>query len=202
MSEAALAQTADGANDVDDVLLSVRGLQIKFQRGGPPAQALRGVDFDIRRGETVALVGEFGSGKSATALALVGLLPRSGQISAGSIVFQQRDLVTMRAQQLRKVRGGQIGMVFQDPLSSLNPVLTIGTQLSEGLRAHLHLAGRDARARAQRLLQAVGIPDPRGCLGLYPHQLSGGISQRVMIAIAIGCNPRSSSRTNRRARST
>jgi peptide/nickel transport system ATP-binding protein len=166
-------------------LLAVRDLRISF--GSVPA--VRGVSFEVSRGETLALVGESGSGKSVTAQAILGLLPPEARVE-GDITFEGRDLRRLPQRELRRLRGSDVAIVFQDIASSLNPVRTIGTQLAEPLQVHLGLGRRAARARAAELLAQVGLPSPHEQLRAYPHQLSGGMRQRVMIAIAISCNPR------------
>jgi oligopeptide/dipeptide ABC transporter ATP-binding protein len=166
-------------------VLSVSDLRVRFGA----AQVVNGLSYDLSPGETLAIVGESGSGKSMSALALLGLVPRPGRVS-GRVEYDSIELVSARTEQLRAVRGGGIGMVFQDPMTSLNPVLTIGRQLTEGMQVHLGLSARDARERAVELLDIVGIPDPRQRLQEYPHRLSGGMRQRVMIAIGLACRPR------------
>ncbi|WP_104432027.1 oligopeptide/dipeptide ABC transporter ATP-binding protein [Kineococcus xinjiangensis] len=153
------------------------------------AEIVNGLDYDVHPGETVAVVGESGSGKSVSVMALMGLLPRTATVT-GTAEFEGRDLVGMSDAQLRTVRGNGISMVFQDPMTSLNPVLTVGRQITEGLLAHGDLPKRAATERAAELLGEVGFPDPRGALDRYPHQLSGGMRQRVMIAIALAGRPR------------
>ena len=172
-----------------DILLSVRDLHVEFS-GDRTVRAVRGIDYDLRRGEAMGLVGESGSGKSVSAAALMGLLPeRVGSIPRGSVTFEGRELVGLREAELRKIRGGRIGMIFQDPLSSLNPVLTIGRQITESLENHLGLSGRPAEKRAVELLELVGIPNASQRVGEYPHQFSGGMRQRAMIAMALACEP-------------
>src|SRR5581483_11632938 len=145
---------------------------------------------DIAEGETVALVGESGCGKSVTALSIMQLVaPPAGRIVGGRIVFKGRDLLTLDDEAMRRVRGREIAMIFQEPMTSLNPVLTIGRQLTEGLEIHLGMTAAAARARASELLAMVGIPDPARRLGQYPHQFSGGMRQRMMIAMALSCEP-------------
>ena len=172
-----------------EALLEVRGWKVEFPTRGAPVRAVRGIEFSIDRGETVGLVGESGSGKSVTVLGLLSLLPPTAVIS-GEAFFEGRDLRLHSSSQLRKVRGGQIGIIFQDPLSSLNPVLTIGNQIGEALRLHRGLRGSAARSRAVELLDLVGIADASRRLGQYPHELSGGMQQRVMIAAALACEPK------------
>uniref|UniRef100_UPI0011455FA1 ABC transporter ATP-binding protein n=1 Tax=Mycolicibacterium palauense TaxID=2034511 RepID=UPI0011455FA1 len=168
-------------------LLSVSGLEVRFGAGEP---ALRGVDLTVRPGQTLALVGESGSGKSTTAAAVLGLLPPGGRISAGSIVFDGEDLAAATPRRMRAVRGAGIGYVPQDPMTNLNPVWKIGFQLREALRAN-GLTGRGVVGeRALELLAEVGMPDPEAMVGRYPHQLSGGMCQRALIAIGLAGRPR------------
>ncbi|MBX3643353.1 MAG: ABC transporter ATP-binding protein [Rubrivivax sp.] len=172
------------------MLLSVQDLQVAFRLGrGQRAQAVRGVSFDIDADRSVALVGESGSGKSVTAMSIVQLLPDNAE-PRGRILWQGQDLLQATPAQMRALRGRQIACVFQDPMSSLNPVLSVGLQLVEPLRAHLGLSARQARARAEELLAEVGLPEPRRRLAAYPHELSGGQQQRVMIAMALSCEPK------------
>ncbi|WP_313082946.1 ABC transporter ATP-binding protein [Atlantibacter sp.] len=172
-------------------LLSVNNLSVTLRSGGRDVTALNQVSFDLHAGETLALVGESGCGKSMTALAIMGLLnSRSPRISQGQILFEGRDLMQLSNRQYQQVRGRDIAMIFQDAMSALNPVKTIGDQLMEVLRLHLGLNRRDAFPRAVALLERVKIPDAARRMGDYPHQLSGGMSQRVMIAMAIACQPR------------
>jgi len=168
------------------VLLQVEGLTIGFPSGEP----VRDLSFSASRGETVAIVGESGSGKSLTALALMRLLPRSACLRAGSIRLDGTDLATIPESAFRKLRGREIAMIFQEPMTSLNPVLTIGRQISETLRLHEGLSVGQARRRAIELLDLVRVPDATRRVNDYPHQLSGGMRQRVMIAIAVACKPR------------
>ena len=172
-------------------LLEVRDLTVTFaSRGRRPVRAVDGVSFDVAAGATVGIVGESGSGKSVTSLAALGLLPRRGVQVSGSVRFDGEDLLHMPDEELRRVRGREIAMVFQDPMSSLNPVLTIGRQVTEILERHRGLSGQGARDRAAELLASVGIGDATRRLRTYPHQLSGGMRQRVMIAMALACEPR------------
>jgi len=175
-------------SEAAEPLLSIRELRVEFATDAGPVPAVRGIDLQITAGETVALVGESGSGKSVTAMSVMRLT--EGQIAAGSIHFQGRDLASVPEAELRSIRGGQIGMIFQEPMTSLNPVFTIGRQIEEVLVLHQRLSGRAARAQALELLQRVGIPAPERRLTQYPHELSGGMKQRVMLAIAIACRPR------------
>ena len=171
-------------------LLDVRGLSVDFSTpDGRTVHAVRDVDFTLERGETLAVVGESGSGKSTTALALTRMLPGSGRIAAGSVLLDGTDLAAATEEELRAVRGARIGTIFQDPMTSLNPVLSIRTQLDEVLRAHRHGDRAARRARAEELLDLVGIPDPRRRLNDHPHQFSGGQRQRILIAMALAGEP-------------
>jgi peptide/nickel transport system ATP-binding protein len=148
------------------------------------------VSLTLDRGETLALVGESGCGKSLTSLALLRLVPAPGRVDAGSVIrLGDTDVLALKGEALRRIRGRRIGMIFQDPMTSLNPVFTAGDQIAEGIRAHFRVSKSEARARALRLLEEVGIPDPAERLDAYPHQLSGGMRQRVMIAIALAAEP-------------
>jgi oligopeptide/dipeptide ABC transporter ATP-binding protein len=170
-------------------LLQVRDLHVEFQ-GRRTVRAVRGVSYDLARGETMGLVGESGSGKSVSALSLMGLLPkRVGRITQGSVKLEGRELVGASDAELKGIRGARIGMIFQDPLSSLNPVLTIGRQITESLETHKGLTGNAAKARAVELLELVGIPNAGRRVSEYPHQFSGGMRQRAMIAMALACEP-------------
>jgi peptide/nickel transport system ATP-binding protein/oligopeptide transport system ATP-binding protein len=172
-------------------LLEVRGLAVTFTREDRVAHAVNDVSYAVRQGETLGIVGESGSGKSVHALAMLGLIPSPpGRVTAGEVLFGGRDLLRLSPSALRDVRGGKIGFVFQDPASALNPVLTVGRQIAEPLRRHKGLSNRQAWARAEELLALVGIPNPRQRLGQFPHEFSGGMRQRVMIAMAISCEPR------------
>ena len=169
-------------------LLAVQDLRVTLQTARGPADALREVSFSMARGDTVGLIGESGCGKSITALALMGLLPEGAQVS-GSIRFEGRELSTLPEEQLCRVRGNRIGMVFQEPMTALNPLHTVGRQIGESLRLHKGLSGAAARAQALRLLERVQLPQAAQRLDAYPHQLSGGQRQRVVIAIALACGP-------------
>jgi peptide/nickel transport system ATP-binding protein len=174
-------------------LLSIRDLQVAFRMGDrgavTRAQAVRGISFDIRENSTVALVGESGSGKSVTAMSILNLLPDNAERS-GSILWQGRDLLGMPLHELQHLRGKDIACVFQDPMTSLNPVFTVGDQLCEPLVKHLKLSRRAALERAEQALVEVGMPEPKRRLSAYPHELSGGQQQRVMIAMALACEPK------------
>ena len=172
----------------DREFLSIRDLRVDFETDAGAVPAVRGVDLDIAAGETVALVGESGCGKSVTAMSIMRLI--SGRISAGSIRFEGRELQSLSEPEMRRVRGAQVGMIFQEPMTSLNPVFTIGKQIEEVLELHRRLEPRAARAQALELLQRVGIPSPERRVLQYPHELSGGMKQRVMIAMAIACRPK------------
>ncbi|MER8526013.1 ABC transporter ATP-binding protein [Mesorhizobium sp. M1272] len=176
-------------------ILSISGLRAVFRIGGRDIAAVTDVDLTIGSGETVALVGESGSGKSVTSLSIIGLLPkRVGHIAEGSIALRRKngtvtELTSLDAESLRKIRGNEIGMVFQEPMTSLNPVYTIGEQIAEPIRIHLGKSHREAAADAVRLLEQVGIPDPKRRARQYPHELSGGMRQRATIAMALSCDP-------------
>jgi oligopeptide/dipeptide ABC transporter ATP-binding protein len=172
-----------------DPILEVRDLRVRFGTKRGVAEVVNGVDYDLRGGETLAIVGESGSGKSVGVLSLLGLVPQPPARVTGAVRFEGIDLLTRSEQELRHVRGNRIGMVFQDPMTSLNPVLTIGRQLTESMELHLGLTGDAARRRAVELLDRVGIPAADRRLDDYPHQLSGGMRQRVMIAIGLACDP-------------
>ncbi|WP_229068464.1 ABC transporter ATP-binding protein [Actinoplanes sp. DH11] len=172
-------------------LLDVRDLAVVFHRkGAVPVRAVDGVSFTVEPGQTVGLVGESGCGKSVTSLAIMGLLPRRGNTVTGEVRFEEADLLTLRPQDLRDRRGRDIGMIFQDPLSSLNPVIPLGLQVAEVLERHRGRTRQAALREAGGLLDAVGIPDPTRRLKEFPHQLSGGMRQRALIAIALACRPR------------
>jgi peptide/nickel transport system ATP-binding protein len=172
-------------------LLRVRDLSVTFtRRGRRDIKAVDGVTFDVRPGETLGIVGESGSGKSVTSLAVMGLLPRRGARVSGSVELDGEELLGAGPERMRDLRGSELAMVFQDPMTSLNPVVTVGVQLTEVLQRHRGMDATEARAEAVDLLERVGIPDPRRRLGTYPHQLSGGMRQRVMIAISLACRPR------------
>lgn len=171
-------------------LLDVRNLRTYFFTAGGLVKAVRGLDFTIDEGETLALVGESGCGKSMTALSLLRLVPAPGRVVEGEILFQGEDLRLLPPTEMRRVRGDQIAMIFQEPMTSLNPVYRVGDQIAEVLRVHRGLARREAGRRAVELLTRVGIPAAERRSREYPHQLSGGMRQRVIIAMALACNPR------------
>jgi peptide/nickel transport system ATP-binding protein len=183
------AGAPDPSGDPAAPLLEVEDLRVRLRTPRGPADVVNGLGYTVGHGETVAVVGESGSGKSVSVLALLGLLPARVATVTGRALLQGEDLLTMPRERLRRVRGPGVGMIFQDPMTSLNPVLTVGRQLVEGIRAHTDLDKRAARDRASDLLAEVGLPDPRGGLDRYPHELSGGMRQRVMIAIALSNSP-------------
>ena len=187
MSSAVRGAAAPGQPPV----LEVDDLAVTFtRRGEASTRAVDGLSFAVAPGETIGLVGESGCGKSVTSLAIMGLLPKRGVEVSGSVRFDGEELLGASDKSLRKLRGADMGMVFQDPLSSLNPTVTIGTQVTEVLYEHRHMSKKDAVAEAADLLDRVGIPDPVRRLGEYPHQLSGGMRQRALIAMALACSPR------------
>ena len=171
-------------------LLSVEDLRVEFWTSRGNIYAVNGISFDIAAGETLGIVGESGCGKSVTSLAILGLLPRAGRTRTGRAMFDGRDLLKLRNRELRKVRGKEIAMIFQDPMTSLNPVLTIGRQLREPLEEHFGLGRKDAEKRAAELIDRVGIPSAKSRIRDYPHQFSGGMRQRAMIAMALACKPK------------
>jgi oligopeptide transport system ATP-binding protein len=172
-------------------LLDVQELRTVFHTKGKAVEAVAGVNFALDEGETLGIVGESGSGKSVTMLSVMRLVPSPpGRIAGGQVKFKGRDLLQLNKDEMRRVRGKEVAMIFQDPMTSLNPVLTINQQMSEAIRLHLGYDRPAARARAQEMLSLVGIPDARHRLDDYPHQFSGGMRQRVMIAMALSCNPK------------
>jgi oligopeptide transport system ATP-binding protein len=171
-------------------LLSVEDLRVEFWTQRGTVYAVNGVSFEIAAGETLGIVGESGSGKSVTALAVLGILARSGRVTNGRAMFEGRDLIGLSDRELRRIRGRDIAMIFQDPMTSLNPVLTIGRQIRESLETHLGLDRKQSEARVVELLEQVGIPKARDRAGDYPHQFSGGMRQRAMIAMALACEPK------------
>ena len=171
-------------------LLEVKNLNTSFKIGVGTVQAVRGVSFHVKEAESIGIVGESGSGKSVTMLSVMGLLPNYATITADSLLFDGKELTKMTPKELRALHGSDIGMVFQDPMTSLNPLFTVQNQLMEPLRIHQHMNRAQAKARALELLKLVEIPDPEARIKQYPHEFSGGMRQRVMIAIAIACNPK------------
>jgi oligopeptide/dipeptide ABC transporter ATP-binding protein len=171
-------------------LLSVQDLKVEFWTSRGNIYAVNGISFDIAPGETLGIVGESGCGKSVTSLAILGILARAGRVTSGTAMFDGRDLLALSDEELRGVRGREIAMIFQDPMTSLNPVLTIGRQIREVLETHFGLERVEADTRTAELLDRVGIPNARARLRDYPHQFSGGMRQRVMIAMALACQPK------------
>ena len=172
-------------------VLEIVGLKTYFFTRQGVVRAVDGISYSAERGQTVGIVGESGCGKSVSALSILGLVPNPpGRVVEGQILFEGRDLVGLSEREMHDVRGKEIAMIFQDPMTSLNPVLTIQDQLTEGMRFHFGIDGAKAKKRALELLCDVGIPDPEQCLREYPHQLSGGMRQRVMIGIALACRPK------------
>jgi oligopeptide transport system ATP-binding protein len=173
-----------------ELLLDVQGLETTFKTSEGTVHAVNGVSFGLKEGETLGVVGESGCGKSVTMLSVLGLIASPpGKLNAGKAFFSGQDLISMKKEEIRQVRGAQIGMIFQDPMTSLNPVLTIGRQLEEPLMLHIGMTKQQASERAAELLSMVGIPNAKDRLKDYPHQYSGGMRQRVMIAMALSCTP-------------
>lgn len=172
------------------VLMEVKDLRTYFHTQEGTVYAVNGISYTLDEGETLGIVGESGSGKSVQSLSILGLIPSPpGKIESGSVIFRGRDLLKLSREEMRAVRGAEIAMIFQDPMTSLNPVLTIGRQITEALQLHLGMSSSAARARAIELLQMVGIPGAERRIDDYPHQFSGGMRQRAMIAMALSCNP-------------
>jgi len=172
-------------------LLDVENLTVEFKSGGSTMKAVNGVNLQLNKKETLGIVGESGSGKSVTATALMRLIPSPpGKITNGKIHFNGRELLGISEKEMRNVRGNEMSMIFQDPITSLNPVLTVGNQIIEVIRAHESLSKKEANEKAVDMLKMVGIPEPEKRLKMYPHEFSGGMRQRVMIAIALACNPK------------
>jgi peptide/nickel transport system ATP-binding protein len=183
------ARVADVDVDPAEALLEVKNLRTTFYTADGSVDAVDNVSFNVRRGEAVALVGESGCGKSVTAMSIMRLVAVPGKITNGEIRFKGRDLVSLSERQMREVRGNDIAMVFQEPMTSLNPVFKIGAQVAEAIRIHRKVGKKEAWKQAGDMLELVSIPDPHKRLQDYPHQLSGGMRQRVMIAIALSCDP-------------
>ncbi|MEH0070257.1 ABC transporter ATP-binding protein [Pannonibacter sp. Pt2-lr] len=171
-------------------LLEIRNLRVEFDTAKGPFRALDGVDYTVEAGEVLAIVGESGSGKSVAMLAAMGLLPDTATITADKMEFEGRDMRKLSAAERRKVIGKDISMIFQEPIASLNPCFTVGFQLNEALKVHTDLSGSARKARVLELMKAVGIPEPERRVNSFPHQMSGGQCQRVMIAMAIACSPK------------
>ena len=172
------------------MLLEIRNLTVSFDTSKGPFKAVDGIDLNVSDGKVLAIVGESGSGKSVAMLAVMGLLPPTATVTADAMLYDGRDLLAMDAAEKRQVIGRDIAMIFQEPMASLNPCFTVGFQMAEVLRAHLGMTRSEARTRSVELFTQVGIPDPAARLSAYPHLMSGGQCQRVMIAMAIACNPR------------
>ena len=171
-------------------LLEVKNLTTAFTGDYGTTVSVDHVSFHVDEGEVVSIVGESGCGKSVTSLSIMGLLGRGGSVIDGSVLFDGKELLTMSEKELDQIRGNELTMIFQDPLTSLNPGFTIGGQMMESIRIHMHLSKKEAAVRAESLLARVGMPDPHAIMKKYPHTLSGGMRQRVMIAMALACNPR------------
>ena len=171
-------------------LLEVHDLTTTFQGDYGTNIMVDHIDFHVDKGETVCIVGESGCGKSVTSLSIMGLLARNGKVTGGSVIFDGQDLLSMTEQELDQVRGNEITMIFQDPLTSLNPVFTVGSQITESIRTHMGLSKEEAKKRAEFMLEKVGMPNPRETMKKFPHTLSGGMRQRVMISMALSCNPK------------
>lgn len=171
-------------------ILEVTNLQVSFSSYGGEVQAVRGVNFSLKKGETLAIVGESGCGKSVTSQTIMQLIPSPpGRIKDGSILYKGMDLTRLKDEDMRKIRGADISMIFQDPMTALNPTLTIGDQIMEGIKQHKRISKVEARSKAIEMLQLVGIPNPEMRLKQYPHQFSGGMRQRIVIAMALICEP-------------
>jgi len=188
-NESLVMSRQSSVNKNSTFLLKVENLSVDFRLRGKRIAAVESVDFDVYAGETVAVVGESGSGKSVTALAIMGLIRKPGVLRSGTVKFNGEDLLALSSHQRRKYMGRDLSMIFQEPASSLNPSFSIGDQITEVLRLHEDLNHAQAHKRALDLINEVGISDPEKCLKMWPHQLSGGMNQRVMIAMAISCNP-------------
>ncbi len=189
MTISELAEPRRSAGKTGSPLLEVEGLRTSFHTRDGVVRAVTGIDFTVNRGEILGLVGESGCGKSVTSLSIMRLIAPPGRIEAGSVRFDGQELLTLRDREIRKLRGNRISMIFQQPTSSLNPVFNVGMQLGEVLELHRNMKRRGARDRAAELLRIVGIPDPVRRLDAFPHELSGGMAQRVMIAMALACEP-------------
>lgn len=192
-SEQFIPQDDPSSDTVDhnESLLSVRGLRVFFYTEEGVVKAVEGIDFDIRPGETLGLIGESGSGKTVSALSVVKLLPiPPAQIIDGQVMFEGEDLLTISDDEMRMVRGGKIAMIFQDPMTSLNPLLSVADQIAENLKVHQKMTHAEAIKGAVQMMKEVGIPDAEKRSGEYPHQFSGGMRQRIMIAIALSCRPK------------
>jgi oligopeptide/dipeptide ABC transporter ATP-binding protein len=171
-------------------LLEIRDLQVHFKTEEGVVPSVNGVTFSVSKGETLAVVGESGCGKSVTSLSIIGLVSSPGEVVGGQILFESRNLLELSKKELRKLRGNEISMIFQEPMTSLNPVFTIGNQIGEVIRLHQGLNKKKTREKSIEMLELVGIPRPEKVIDNFPHQLSGGMRQRVMIAMALSCNPK------------
>ncbi|MCH8552949.1 MAG: ABC transporter ATP-binding protein [Natronospirillum sp.] len=187
-----MTSVSDAAPGSDaPTLLDIRDLEVRFRSDGREVAVVDGISFQIRERETLGIVGESGCGKSVTSLSIMGLVPNPpGRVAGGEIRFADRDLLTLRERDMRRIRGNEISMIFQEPMTSLNPVFTIGRQIDEVLHLHNSLSNAAARQRSIAMLEKVGIPRPEAIYDSYPYQLSGGMRQRVMIAIGLACEPR------------
>ena len=174
---------------MSEPLLKVEDLRVEFHTARGIVRAVDGVSFDIYPREAFGLVGETGCGKTVTGLSILRLISRPGRITAGRVLLQGEELAAKSEEEMQRIRGGQVSMIFQDPSTSLNPVFSIGSQIERVIRIHQQVSQRQARTRAREVLQAVGLPDAQRLLGSYPHELSGGMQQRVMIAMALSCRP-------------
>ncbi|KIL49495.1 ABC transporter ATP-binding protein [Jeotgalibacillus soli] len=174
----------------EKMVLEVRDLHVTFKTYGGTVQAVRGVSFDVYQGETLAIVGESGCGKSVTSSAIMGLIPTPpGEITKGQVIFKGKELTRLSKKELRKIRGSDISMIFQDPMTALNPTLTVEEQLTEGIKQHKSISSAEAKKKAIEMMKLVGIPNPTERMKQYPHQFSGGMRQRIVIAIALMCEP-------------
>jgi ABC-type dipeptide/oligopeptide/nickel transport system ATPase component len=174
---------------VGNALLDIKGLSTVFNTDYGVFPAIKDVNLSLKKGETLCIVGESGSGKTITSMSLMQLLPSSGKIASGEILFQDIDLVKLNRVEMNKIRGKSISMIFQDPMSALDPVFTCGSQITEAIQIHEDISKEEAKSRAIELLKEVGIPHPETIFNAYPHELSGGMCQRVMIAMALSCKP-------------
>ncbi|MDI2587615.1 ABC transporter ATP-binding protein [Psychrobacillus sp. NEAU-3TGS] len=176
---------------MSDEILKVENLDVHFRSSASIVKAVNGVNISLKKKETLGIVGESGSGKSVTATALMRLLPKGiGSIPNGKITFNGKDILSLSDKEMRDVRGNDIAMIFQDPMTSLNPVFTVGDQIEEAVRTHQQISKKEAKLKAIEMLKVVGIPEPEKRVKMYPHEFSGGMRQRVMIAIALSCNPK------------
>ena len=176
-------------NKEDKILLEVNNLSTSFFTEDGEVKAVRGVSLNVREGETLGFVGESGCGKSVTALSIMKLIPSPGRIMGGEVYYKGKDLLRLTDKEIRDIRGKEIALIFQEPLTSLNPVFNVGNQIVEAIRIHQNVGKKEAVKRAIAMLESVGIPEPQRRIKDYPHQLSGGMRQRVMIAMALSCNP-------------